>query len=135
MPIDYSEYHPKWTLIVRLILKRANNKCEWCGVQNHEVIKRLRGDEYRVPTSGELSTVHLLVTDVKVTMAKALKKVGLTKIILTTAHVDHDKNNNRFWNLASLCQRCHLGHDREQHSRNRKYGRKHKGKQQLKMNL
>lgn len=50
-------------------------------------------------------------------------------VILTVAHIDQDKRNNRFHNLAALCQRCHLGHDKYQHARNRKYGRNHKEKQ------
>jgi heterodisulfide reductase subunit B len=35
MPINYKNYHPKWSLIRRLILKRAKNHCEECGIQNH----------------------------------------------------------------------------------------------------
>jgi tRNA(Ile)-lysidine synthase TilS/MesJ len=46
-----------------------------------------------------------------------------SKVVLTVAHIDHDKNNNRFENLAALCQKCHLGHDIKQHVFNRKYGR------------
>lgn len=49
-----------------------------------------------------------------------------TKVILTVAHLDRDRNNNRFWNLAALCQRCHLNHDRCIHIYNRKYGRETK---------
>lgn len=45
------------------------------------------------------------------------------KASATVAHVDRNKNNNRFSNLAALCQRCHLGHDLAQHIENRKYGR------------
>jgi len=56
-----------------------------------------------------------------------------SKVVLTVAHIDHDKTNNRFNNLAALCQRCHLGHDLKQHVANRKYGRKHKGDHQLKL--
>jgi 5-methylcytosine-specific restriction endonuclease McrA len=47
-------------------------------------------------------------------------------VVLTVAHIDHDKKNNRFDNLAALCQRCHLDHDRHQHAANRKYGREWK---------
>ena len=37
MPINYKEYHPKWSLISKLIrFKRAKNKCEWCGAENHQ---------------------------------------------------------------------------------------------------
>lgn len=36
MPVDYSKYHPKWTLIRRLVLKRAGHRCETkdCGAEN-----------------------------------------------------------------------------------------------------
>lgn len=99
MPIDYSEYHPKWSLISKLIrFNRANNMCEWCGADNYAPH----------PDTG-------------------------SQVILTVAHIDHDKTNNQFSNLAALCQRCHLNHDRAQHVANRKYGRKHKGKHQLKL--
>lgn len=57
-----------------------------------------------------------------------------SRVVLTVAHIDHDKTNNRFGNLAALCQRCHLWHDRHQHADNRKYGRNWK-KHQLSLNL
>lgn len=47
-------------------------------------------------------------------------------VILTVAHIDRNTDNNRFNNLAALCQKCHLNYDRPQHVRNRKYGRYHK---------
>lgn len=95
MPIDYRKYHPKWSLISRLIrFKRANNKCEWCGAVNYEPH----------PVTG-------------------------SKVILTVAHIDHNKDNNRFDNLAALCQKCHLNHDLPQHVNNRKYGRNWKQNQ------
>lgn len=56
-----------------------------------------------------------------------------SKVVLTVAHLDHDKNNNRFWNLRALCQRCHLKLDLGTHVRNRKYGRNHK-KAQITLN-
>ena len=31
-----------------------------------------------------------------------------SKVILTIAHVDQDRENNEEWNLLALCQRCHL---------------------------
>lgn len=105
MPIDYADYHPKWSLIVRLIRKRTiqnNGKdcCEGspafpdCRAENHEPH----------PITGSV-------------------------VVLTTAHIDQDKENNRFHNLGRWCQRCHLYHDRHQHARNRKYGRYHKRNQ------
>lgn len=31
-----------------------------------------------------------------------------TGYTLTVHHLDNDKSNTRWWNLAALCQRCHL---------------------------
>ncbi|SHF96869.1 hypothetical protein SAMN05444008_11535 [Cnuella takakiae] len=88
MPIDYKNYHPKWSLISRMIrVYRAHNRCEWCGARN--------GHPH--PGTG-------------------------SRVILTVAHIDRNRENNRFWNLAALCQRCHLNHDRAVHIANRKYG-------------
>jgi hypothetical protein len=99
MPINYSEYHPKWRLISKLIrFNRAKNKCEWCGAENHKP-----------------------------------HPITKSKVVLTVAHIDRDKTNNRFNNLAALCQKCHLGHDIKQHIDNRKYGRDWKGEQQYKL--
>lgn len=93
MPINYKQYHPKWSLIRRLVLKRAGNRCEGspkfpdCKAEN----------KHPHPETG-------------------------SKVILTIAHMDHDRDNNRFYNLKALCQRCHLMHDLKHHQFNRKYG-------------
>jgi hypothetical protein len=36
-------------------------------------------------------------------------------VVLAAAHLDHDPRNNRLRNLKSLCQRCHMIHDRPHH--------------------
>ncbi len=103
MAFDAKEYHPKWTLIVRLIRIRSGNACEGspaypgCRAKNYEPH----------PITG-------------------------SRVVLTTAHLDHDKSNNRFYNLRHLCQRCHLRHDLGHHIENRKFGRHHR-KNQLKL--
>ena len=95
MPINYKEYHPKWSLISRLIrFKRAKNRCEWCGAENRKPH----------PLTG-------------------------SKVVLTVAHINHDKTKNEFSNLAALCQRCHLNHDLFHHINNRRYGRNWKKNQ------
>lgn len=104
MPCDYKEYHPKWTLIVRLIRKRSGNRCE--GSPKYP---DCRAENYLPhPETG-------------------------SKVVLTTAHLDGDKTNNRFSNLRHLCNRCHLHHDIGHHVMNRKYGRHHGGKHQIKL--
>ena len=42
-----------------------------------------------------------------------------TRVYLATAHLDHDPGNSHSRNLAALCQRCHLLHDRPEHRRRR----------------
>lgn len=37
------------------------------------------------------------------------------RVILATAHLDQDPRNNSPTNLAALCGRCHLAHDRAAH--------------------
>lgn len=136
MPIDYSQYHPKWSLISRLIRHhRAKNKCEWCSIGNGTVIKRLNGGAFRLPCSTDWDMIHSRIRHGNSSMTESLKYHGFSKIVLTVAHIDHDKTNNRFNNLAALCQKCHLSHDIKQHVENRKYGRNWKGPHQFKINF
>lgn len=134
MPIDYKEYHPKWTLIVRLILKRDNNRCKFCGLDNKRVIIRLnRGPKpYRNLCGTEWGWFHDY-RRMGFSYQRSMRNVGATIIVLTIAHLDGNKDNNRFINLAALCQKCHLHHDLGHHIMNRKYGRHHDRKHQLKL--
>ena len=43
----------------------------------------------------------------------------LTKVVLATAHRDHETTNNANDNLAAFCQRCHMLHDKPEHLRQR----------------
>lgn len=131
MPIDYSEYHPKWRLISYLIrVVRAKGRCEKCGIRNYSIIDKR--DRRRPSPDQWIMFNDLLKRDYS--RAQAMRSMGFTKIILTVAHIDHDKTNNRFENLAAWCQKCHLTHDIKQHVENRKYGRYHK-RGQYKLNL
>jgi hypothetical protein len=42
-------------------------------------------------------------------------QIRQTRVILAAAHLDHNPRNNRQRNLKSLCQRCHMIHDRPHH--------------------
>jgi hypothetical protein len=42
-------------------------------------------------------------------------RLRTTRVVLAAAHLDHDPTNNRLRNLRSLCQRCHMLHDRPHH--------------------
>lgn len=102
MPIDYSKYHPKWKLISKFIrFYRAKNKCE--GSPKYP---NCRAENY-MP-----------------------HPVTMSKVVLTVAHLDHDINNNSFFNLKAMCNRCHLTYDAKHHAENR---RKKKFKNQYKL--
>jgi glyoxylase-like metal-dependent hydrolase (beta-lactamase superfamily II) len=108
MPIRASDRHryPKdWKSIRRRILERAHGRCEACGVENGAVGLRKRDGSFE-PWAGMEAE------------AGALEGLRLTRIVLTVAHLDHTPENSAESNLRALCQRCHLLHDREQHTEN-----------------
>ncbi|MGH7046485.1 MAG: hypothetical protein ACREE2_08865 [Stellaceae bacterium] len=47
-------------------------------------------------------------------------QIRQTRVVLAAAHLDHDPRNNRLRNLKSLCQRCHIIHDRPHHRAQRR---------------
>lgn len=118
MPINYKEYPANWKTEIRpAVIERAKNCCESCGVKNHSLIHRFgKGfKDWQYWPEGMESEAWTL----------AGKKS--TKIILTIAHLDHDKLNHDvdLSRLKALCQKCHLAYDLPHHIRNRKYGRNH----------
>lgn len=48
-----------------------------------------------------------------------LGRVRMTRVVLATAHRDHDTTNNADRNLAAFCQRCHMLHYRPERRRRR----------------
>lgn len=124
MPIDYKEYHPKWSLISRLVrFYRAKNKCEFCQVPNHSYVVRDKHGRWRYRLTRHF--IDSLILELW-RPSEIAREYDCTYIVLTVAHLDQDKTNNRFNNLAALCQRCHLKHDQKHNISNRKYGRNHK---------
>lgn len=41
-----------------------------------------------------------------------------SRVILTTAHLDHDPSNVDRANLRAMCNRCHLSYDLRHHQKN-----------------
>lgn len=118
MPINYKEYPINWKTVIRpAILNRAKDCCEFCGVKNHSLIHRYgKGlNDWRYWPEGMES--------------EAWSEDGLksTKVILTVAHLDHDKLNHdvKLDRLKALCQKCHLRYDMSHHIANRRFGTKH----------
>jgi glyoxylase-like metal-dependent hydrolase (beta-lactamase superfamily II) len=136
MPIDYKNYPANWKTEIRPeILKRSNNCCEFCGVENYsQGIRDNDGNLILVETvmdKLENEGVDLFDT----ILSKGLTKSGeakVIKIVLTVAHLDHNIKNNEFTNLKALCQKCHLNYDKLHHMKNSKITlNKKKGLQEL----
>jgi len=103
MPCDYKDYPENWKTEIRPdILERANNCCEFCGVENYAITARQRGEKW-----------------------------AMVKIILTIAHLNHNVKDNRHENLKALCQRCHLRYDAKYHAENRHKNKAKKSGQYL----
>lgn len=117
MPIDYKNYPTNWKTEIRPdILKRADDKCEVCGVPNYSIIHRENGNWILAP-EGHYAD------------AMALDGIKFIKIVLTIAHLDHDTTNNAYDNLKAMCQKCHLNYDKVHHADNSRNTRNKKKKQ------
>jgi ribosomal protein S14 len=107
-------YPSDWSQISRRVrFERASGICQGCGRPHGVIVRCLpdgrwfdatrhtwrngRGRPARWPNLEE---------------AAQMRK---TRVVLAAAHLDHDPRNNRLRNLKSLCQRCHLIHDRPHH--------------------
>ena len=120
------KYPDNWQFISSYIrFERAKNRCEICNLHNGVIIKRRRNGYYNILTFEQLTEIQDFIKRFNIDEKKSLKKLGLTKIILTVAHLDHDEKNNDYTNLMALCQRCHLNHDRKDNFFRYKY---HKAK-------
>lgn len=110
MPIDYKKYCKDWKLRSKFIrFYRARNRCERCGLPNYCYVNK--------------HTREICLQD----------EEDVITIVLTVAHLDHDINNNSFFNLEAMCQKCHLGYDAKHHAETRRKNRI--DKDQISLNL
>lgn len=127
MPWNRKDYPPDWEEIRNRILIRARNRCEKCGLGNRLLINK-SDRSYPSPQQWDMYN-SMLRNDYS--KRQAMQRMGFTEIVLTIAHLNHDKDN---WNvkddeLQALCQKCHLSLDINHHINNRKYGRNWKKNQ------
>ena len=104
-PENRGRYPANWQAIRASILERAGHKCEFCGVPNHWY-RNNRTDEW-TDSPMQAETWETVDGD------------PVAYIVLTTAHLDHQPENNDPGNLRALCQRCHNRHDAGHRLRNR----------------
>ena len=114
MPIDYKKYPADWGERRKRILKRADNKCESCGVDNYSIGYR---DTFGI--------FHVLENTLQNEIFVEELGLRVIKIILTIAHLDHDPENINVSDerLRAWCQRCHLVYDIPEKKR-RKFDKK-----------
>jgi len=124
-PIDWRE------LSALIRFRRAKGRCEHCGRPHGSAVLHLgngiwwdeqkagwrdgRGRAVRcLPTPAELAFMQPGLTDID-----PPAPLRMTRVVLATAHLNHDPGDNRPRNLAALCQRCHMSHDAPEHRRRR----------------
>ncbi len=106
-PIDW----PELSRAIRF--GRAKGRCETCRRPHGQTVScladgRWRDDETGRWRDGEGRRCATPSPD-------ALAQARSTRVVLAAAHLDHDPANNHARNLRSLCQRCHMLHDRPHH--------------------
>jgi hypothetical protein len=133
MPIDYKKYPENWKEISRFIrFKRANNRCETCGVYNGLIFRWYNGKRV-TPSAQEWEMIYSKIEYGGYNFSQSIKLHGYSRVVLTVAHIAHDLTNNKYNpdfysaddkenNLVAECQSCHLGRDKNLHVMNRKYG-------------
>ncbi len=107
-------YPPDWKVIsLRIRFERAAGKCERCQAPHGKW--RRADDPSRFFDS--LEDAVLATGNVHD------DKTPISRVVLTTAHLNHNPADNREENLAALCQRCHLAHDLPHHLLSRRINR------------
>lgn len=139
MPMDKKRYPSDWKTISQRIRERDGQRCKFCGVQNHILILRKpKSAEYLIVIPGDDGC---MTPDGNYIQADDLPDWTIdtpyTEVVLTVAHLGvaypdgtpgnkHDKMDCRDENLASLCQRCHLSYDMDEHVANRRANKRRK---------
>jgi hypothetical protein len=117
-------YPMDWLQLSAIIrFERAKGRCPCCGRPHGKLVYHL-GDgrwfdeERHVWRSGKGRVLSRLPPQAG-TGGSADIPMRTTRVVLATAHLDHDPTNNRSRNLKALCQRCHMLHDQVEHRRQR----------------
>jgi hypothetical protein len=104
-------YPENWREISRRIrFERAAGICQGCGRPHGATIRCLPDGRWFDPTWRNGRGRPARWPDLVETA-----QIRHTRVVLAAAHLDHDPRNNRMRNLKSLCQRCHMIHDRQHH--------------------
>ena len=107
-------YPAHWRELSRRVrFERAGGACEACGRPHGLTIRCLPDGRWFDPGLGTWRDRR--GRPARWPDLEEMTRQYTTRVVLATAHLDNDPGNNRLRNLRSLCQRCHLGHDRAWH--------------------
>lgn len=123
-PIDWAEL----SQLIRF--RRAKGRCEHCQrPHGREVIHLGEGtwwdEDATVWRDGRGKRVRTLELRPNLSHTQLMfagmdpPNPRVTRVVLASAHLNHDPGDNRPRNLAALCQRCHMIHDAPEHRRRR----------------
>lgn len=94
-PENRARYPKNWRHIVEQVRKRSGDRCE--GSPDFPDCRAENGQPH--PETG-------------------------SKVVLTTAHLDHTPEHCDLSNLRHWCQRCHLNYDKEHHAQTMRASRR-----------
>jgi hypothetical protein len=116
-PENKALYPKDWPAISRAVKERAGWKCEQCAAPHMQIIWRSVDMTTYMLEHGE---VHDAETGEFMGLARGSEYPGgkVVKVVLTTAHLDHNPANCADENLKALCQLHHLRYDAKLHAEN-----------------
>ena len=107
-------YPANWTILSqRVRFERAGGRCQRCG-RPHLVRVRCLPDGRWFDEAARTWRDHRGRPARWPDLIEA-GYIRMTHVVLAAAHLDGNPANNRLANLRSLCQRCHMLHDRPFH--------------------
>lgn len=115
-PIDWSQL----SAVIRFV--RARSRCERWGRPHMQDVQHLGDGRWWAAEAARWRDGwgRLVRRALPAPEEMAAGLVRITRVVLATAHRNHDTADNAGGNLAALCQRCHMLHDRLEHQRRRR---------------
>lgn len=115
MPMNRSKYPDDWEQISQYIrFERAEGRCECTGqCGDHHGLRCNAPHLVVVGRLKRMPSVWLPWEQIDELEYGAYDQV---RIVLTTAHLDHDPMNSDGKNLLAACQQCHLRYDAQHHA-------------------